>query len=381
MKIAFIGQKGIPAKQGGIEKHVQELSTRLAQYGLDVTIYSRYHYTHSQQNNYHGVNIINLPSINTKHLDAITHTLFSTIHALFQGYDIIHYQGVGPSLLSWIPRIFCPRTKVVSTFHCLDSQHQKWGYIARTFLTLGEWTTCHFSHQTIVVSKILKKYCQWKFNRDAFYIPNGASLTQKPKLDYEKKILNKYNLKKDDYILSVSRLTQHKGIHTLIQAYLKTKTTKKLVIVGSSADTDNYVNYLMELAKNNPNIIFTGQLIGTKLDVIYKNAYLFVQPSETEGLSVALLEAMSYHTPALTSNIKENLEVINNHGLKFQNRNISSLTQQINYALDHPIIIKELAQAASKKVEREYNWDTITKNTATLYHNLLHQLLGNQVSW
>ncbi|MFA5047783.1 MAG: glycosyltransferase [Patescibacteria group bacterium] len=158
MKVAFIGQKGIPTKQGGIEKHVEELSTRLAQAGFDVTVYSRPHYTGQKQKVYFykKVQIINLPSLVTKHLDAISHTFLASLHALFQNYNVIHYHGVGPSLMSFIPRIFNPRAKVIVTFHCIDRQHQKWGIFAKTMLGLGEWTACHFPHETIVVSQTLQ---------------------------------------------------------------------------------------------------------------------------------------------------------------------------------------------------------------------------------
>jgi glycosyltransferase involved in cell wall biosynthesis len=102
MKIALIGQKGIPARSGGIERHVEELSVRLAKAGHEVYVYSRKHYTQYQDKQYKGVNLIYLPSLRTKHLDAITHTLFASFDALRRDFDIIHYQGVVPSTLSLV---------------------------------------------------------------------------------------------------------------------------------------------------------------------------------------------------------------------------------------------------------------------------------------
>jgi len=230
LKIAFIGQKGIPVEQGGIEKHVQELSVGLADRGFDVTVYSRYHYTKSHQKQYLGVKIINLPSIKSKHLDAITHTLTASIHSLFQNYDIIHYHGVGPSLLSWIPRIFKPSAKVLATLHCLDREHPKWGLIAKLALTIGEWTACHFPHETIVVSKTLKKYCQKYYKHQTIYIPNGANVGSTTKRQNSSS-LKQFDLKPNKYFLSVSRLVPQKQLHTLIEAYKEINTDKKLVIV------------------------------------------------------------------------------------------------------------------------------------------------------
>ncbi len=369
MKIAFIGQKGIPTQQGGIEKHVEELSARLAKAGIDITVYSRPYYTNRKEKSYfhNGIRVINLPSIKTKNLDAITHTFISSVHALFQNYDIIHYHGVGPSLLSWIPRIFSPKSKVIVTFHCTDRQHQKWGLIARLMLTAGEWTSCHFPHETIVVSQTLQKYCLHYFKRVASYIPNGV---QTDKVS-ESNILTKYGLKQGNYFLLVSRLIQHKGVHTLIKAYKQIETPKKLVIVGDGSNTNDYVRYLKEISRGNDNIIFTGKQTGSDLNTLFTNAFMFIQPSEAEGLSIALLEAMSYGIPVLISDIEENQEVTDGYGLEFKNKNSADLARQLNFAIKHPRMIKERAIEAKKQIDKKYNWQDITKQTIALYQKTL----------
>lgn len=371
MKIAFIGQKGIPTKQGGIERHVEELSTRLASLGFNVSVYSRPGYTGDKRKSYgfKGVNIVNLTSIATKNLDAISHTLFSTIHALFQDYDIIHYHGVGPSLLSFIPRIFKPSAKVIVTFHCLDREHQKWGKFAKWMLTLGEKAACIFPHETITISKALEKYCLYNYQIKTRYIPNGVAISQSENLA----ILNDLGLEKNNYIVAISRLVRHKGVHTLIKAYAQLATDKKLVIVGDGAKTEDYVGELRELAKNNLNIIFAGQKSGADLTTLFKNAYLFVQPSETEGLSIALLEAMAYGVPAIISNIEENQEAAENLALEFVNKSPEDLKRKLMYALDNEDIIHALAARAKIRVEQNYDWKNIAESTAELYRELASQ--------
>ncbi len=370
IRIAFIGQKGIPTQQGGIEKHVEELSARLAEAGLDITVYSRPHYTKKTKKSYkyHGIKIINLPSINTKHLDAITHTFVSTIHALTQNYDIIHYHGVGPSLLSWIPRIFSPRTRVIATFHCIDRNHQKWGYFAKVALFLGEWAACRFPHRTISVSRALKQYCQIKFNQDVIYIPNGVKT--KPVKNAEK-ILAHYGLTTGNYIISVCRLVRHKGVHTLIKAYNKLHTGKKLVIVGGSSQTDDYVSELHESAKGNKNIVFTGEKSGNDLNALFKNAYLFAQPSESEGMSIALLESMAYGVPALVSDITENREAITDCGMEFKNKSVGDLAQQLSFACKHPRFMKQKAAEAKARAAKCYDWNDIAKETTMVYEEII----------
>jgi len=364
MKIALIGQKGIPAKQGGIERHVEELSIRLAEAGFEVFAYSRPHYAGKNIKTYKNVKLINLPSINTKTLDAISHTFISTIHALFQNYDIIHYHGVGPALLSWIPRLLKPHTKVVATFHCLDRKHQKWNWFARLILALGERSACQFPHQTITVSKTLKKYCEYRFDKSTVYIPNGVSLgTDEPNID----ILKEYNLIKDNYIFTASRLVRHKGIHTLIEAYNKIHTNKKLVIAGEGANTYDYVKDLKKLAAGNKNIIFVGEQISGNLKALFANAYLFVQPSEAEGLSIALLESISYGLPVIVSDIEENMEVAGNLTISFKNKDAFDLAKKLEYALDNTDKIKNNALLAKKHIDKEYDWHNIINQTIGLY--------------
>ena len=163
MKIAMIGQKGMPAVWGGVERHVEELATRLVKNNHQVTVYSRSWYS-QKRSKYQGVTLRFVPSIHTKNLDTITHTLFSTIDALRRDFDIIHYHGVGPALLSFIPRLLKPRAKVIVTFHCQDRLHGKWSFFAKIMLRLGEFAACKFPHETIAVSQTLQKYVKEKYN-------------------------------------------------------------------------------------------------------------------------------------------------------------------------------------------------------------------------
>lgn len=363
MKIALIGQKGIPSQYGGIEKHVQELAVRLKRDGFDVDAYARRWYTDVSLKEYKGVRIINLPSIRTKHLDAITHTFISSLHASFNGNDIIHYHGVGPALLAWMPRVFS-NAKVVVTFHCIDRFHQKWGWFSRAMLRLGEWAANKFAHETIAVSKTITQYCSLEYNNSVEYIPNGIS---EANVLPAQKITEEFGLTKGSYFVMVSRLVRHKGAHFLIDAYNQLDTDKKLVIVGGSAFTDDYVQELHDMAKGNSNIIFTGFQSGDILDELFSNAYAFVHPSMSEGLPIAVLEALSYGNCVIASDIPENMEVIRRHGYAFESENVNDLVKNMQFALDNPEKVARKAKAGQKFVLKTYNWEAIVTQTAELY--------------
>ena len=369
MRIYMLGQKGIPARGGGVERHVEELATRLAKNGHEVFVYCRDHYTASARvNTYHGVHCIYLPTIRTKHLDAILHTFLATIHVLFQRADIIHYHAIGPASLLWIARLVKRSATIFFTFHCQDYHHEKWGFMARLLLRFGEAMGCRFAHQVITVSKTLTKYAWTAYQRNAIYIPNGAPRIGKT---IHRRQLQRLDLTKNGYILAVARLIPHKGIHELISAYQRILTKKKLVIVGDGTYTDRYVQKLYTLAKGNPNISFLGNQIGETLATLYGNAYCFVHPSHSEGLSIALLEAMQYGRGVLTSSIPENREVIEGAGYTFRTGSVDDLAHKLDFLLRHPDCVRRAGERARLRARRDYHWETIVRTTQQCYQEAL----------
>jgi len=228
---------------------------------------------------------------------------------------------------------------------------------------MGERVACLMADKVIVISPSLAEYARAKYKIDAAYIPNGVGLPKIVKADK----IKKWGLKKDNYILTVTRLVGHKGVQYLIGAYKNLKTNKKLVIVGDGAYTDNYVNELKAMAADNKKIIFTGNQTDQALAELYSNAYLFVQPSESEGLSIALLEAMSYKRCVLVSDIRENTDVTINCGFSFKNKSIKSLQAKLNYLLEQPQLVKKLGQSVRARVSQNYNWSKIISSTLKLY--------------
>jgi glycosyltransferase involved in cell wall biosynthesis len=371
MRIAFIGQKGIPARSGGVEKHVENIAVRQAALGHEVFVYVRKHYMREYSDKTHrGVHLISTPSIRTKHLDAISHTFFSTVHALFSGYDVIHYQSIGPALLSFIPKAFLRKTRVIATFHCQDYFHKKWSWFAKMVLHIGEYIACTVPHKTIVVSEELRKYVMQAYGREATVIANGASVVDEVASD----MLKGLGLRKDHYILSVGRLVRHKGVHYLIEAFLRLKKEqpkllhgKKLVIVGTHAETRDYETFLKSLAGKSKSIVFLGERTGEELHQVFGGAACFVQPSESEGMSIALLEAMSYGLPIVASDIEANTEVLGDTGMLFDNKNVDALHARLSEMLADKTRAKSLGKAAKCRATALYDWGDIAKETLQAY--------------
>lgn len=379
MRIAFIGQKGIPTVAGGVEKHVEEVATRMAKMGHEVFVYVRNNYTDRNLSEFHGVKLIHLPSISSKNLDAISHTFLATIHALFCTYDVIHYQAIGPTSLAWIPKLLKRKTVVVATFHCQDYYHQKWGKFAQAYLKFGEWVAAHVPDKTITVSHILKDYVAKKYGCEAMYIPNGAGVQQTEKTD----ALKQWDLTEGRYILIVSRLIRHKGVHYAIETFKQLQDTSrmpnnfKLVIVGDGFYTDEYVGYLKRISEKRPNIVFAGSQGGETLAQLFSHAYLFVQPSESEGLSLSLLESMGCGVAPLVSDIDENMEAIQGCGFSFRSKDVQDLKEKMAYLLNRPNEVISVGRAAKVLAEREYSWESIARKTLGVYEDavaLKHEL-------
>jgi glycosyltransferase involved in cell wall biosynthesis len=365
MRILMIGQKGVPARSGGVERHVDELCIRLASAGHEVLVYCRRAYVKDPDLlSYNGVQLVYLPTFCSKHLETVIHTFLASVHALFQNADIIHYHGIGPSIFVWIPRLFARRTRVIATFHCQDYYHKKWKIFAQAVFRVGEYMACTWTHATIVVSQTLQEYVQARYGRQSVLIPNAVALSERKTADR----IREFGLVREGYILSVSRLIPHKGVHTIIEAYRAISRRRldmpQLVIAGGSSFTDEYAAHLKQIADGDPRILFLGEQPSDILAELYSNARFFVQASETEGLSYALLEAMSYGCPVIVSDIRENREVVPSQGMTFQTGNSGDLSVKMEVALDTD---HSCAHELQAHVLRYYNVESVLPSVMKTY--------------
>lgn len=362
MKIAMLGQKGIPATYGGIERHVEELTTRLVERGHDVTVYCRPYYT-KMKGDYRGVKMVTTPSIRTKHLDTATHCIFSMPHILSQGYDVVHFHALGPSLFAGVPRF--RGAKTVVTVHGLDWQREKWGTLATWTLRRCEYTSVYFPDRTIVVSKALREYFWEKYRQTVAYIPNG---TVTPRVRQADKI-KEMGVEPGNYVLFVGRLVPEKGCHYLLDAYKRIDTDAELIVAGGTSFSTDYVESLHEAAGEN--VRFLGYVYGDVLDELYSNARAFVLPSDIEGLPIALLEAMSFGNCCLTSDIPENLEVLGDCGVTFKHGDVGDLADKLGKLLQNTVRCDALGDRARRHVLETYDWDGVALHTEAVYYTML----------
>src|SRR4029078_13390195 len=207
MRIGMVGLKGVPFP-GGIENFTEEVGWRLAARGHQVTVYVRPYI--DVGDTYRGMRIRHLPSINTKHLDALSHTLFASIDVLFSDLDVVHYHALGPSVLAWIQRL--KGLKTVVQIHGLDWQRAKWSRFAKMCIRAGEFSAIRFPHRVVTVSEGLKTYFEAKFGTPVDYIPSGVNVEHHREPDQ----IRKWGLENGNYFLFLARIVPEKGCHHLI---------------------------------------------------------------------------------------------------------------------------------------------------------------------
>ncbi len=365
----MLGHKRIPSREGGIEIVVEQLSTRMAALGHNVTCYNRRgHHVSGKEfdsdvtNEYKGVRLIDVPTIDKRGLAAMSASLFAALKCAFGKYDVVHFHAEGPCAMLWLPKLF--GKKCIATIHGLDHRRTKWGKLASTYIMLGEKCAAKYADTIIVLSEGVKKYFKDTYGRETIFIPNGVSRAEKAKPSL---ITEKFGLKGNDYILYLGRLVPEKGIQYLINAYNRLNTDKKLVIAGGASDSDSFAAQLIETANGNANIIFTGFVQGQMLEELYSNAYVYTLPSDLEGMPLSLLEAMSYGNCCLTSDITECSDVVLDKAITFKKGNIDDLENKLRYLCSNPEIVNEYKSGAADYICERYNWDDVVSRTLDWY--------------
>ncbi len=376
----MLGHKRIPSREGGIEIVVEELSKRLVNLGCSVTAYNRKGENVAGEQfgavkglrEFEGIKIKTVPTPKSKQLNAFVYSALATLRAVFGRYDVIHFHAEGPAAMCFLPRLF--HIPTVVTIHGLDWQRSKWGGFATKYLKYGEQNAAKYADEIIVLSRAVEQYFLDTYGRRTNYVPNGIN----PAVPVEAELITeKYDIGKDGYLLYLGRIVPEKGIHYLLEAYANAQTSLPLVIAGGSSHSHEYFDELKakaaEIEKQNggKRIIFTDFVQGKELEELYSNAYVYILPSDLEGMPISLLEAMSYSNCCLTSDIPECTEVCGDNAVYFEKSNIAALTQQLDMLCESTELVAKLKAGAADYITQKYNWQSVAEETKKLYQGIV----------
>jgi len=372
MKIAVIGCKGLPAKQGGIEHYCQELYTRIATEGHEVDLFARSSYMEGGKwfatDHVGGVNVICLPSLSFKGIDALTNAAIATFLSIFNSYDVIHFHALGPAIFAGLPKMLSSG-QIVVTCHGLDWQRSKWGKLSRLLIRLGEKVAVKSADELVVVSQDIQDYFKSTYGIQATYIPTAPATYLDP--DPQESYLQSVGLEAGNYILYLSRLVPEKRPDLLIKAFQALKSPRwKLAIAGGACHTQEFTAELHKLAAGDDRIVFTGEIRGKRLSEVMRRAGAFVLPSDLEGLPLVMLEAMREGIPVIGSDIPAHRQLIGpdqERGFLFASGDIQACASVLETAMQSPEVLAIKAQAAQQFVQEQHNWQKITYEKLKLY--------------
>ena len=362
MKIAIMGIRGIPASYGGFETFADHLAVGLVKRGHDVTVYCRSSNIDYSGKTYKGVKLVFLPTIRHKYLDTVVHTFLCSLHSLFCGYQVILSCNSANSLFSVIPRM--AGSKVALNVDGLEWQRKKWNVVGKAFYKMSEYVATLFPNNIVTDARMIEKYYKEKFGASSTHIPYGAP-TEKATTD---ETLKRFHLEPEHYVLYVSRLEPENNAHLVIQAFEKTRTDLRLVVVGDAPYSSEYIANLKKT--EDPRIIFTGYVFGQGYRELQSNAYVYVQATEVGGTHPALLEGMGYGNCVLANDVPEHREVLGDAGLYFTS--MEALQQKLQHLLDSPEVVHKYKTSAVKRVEELYSWPKIVKDYEMLFAKMLN---------
>jgi len=365
MKIGVIGTRGFPEIQGGIETHCMELYTRIGSTGNnEITVYRRIPYLNSKNKkaDFKNIRFVDFHVPKNKYLETFLHSFFSTLHALFQGYDIVHYHNTGPGF--FIPLLKLTKAKVVFSYHNISYTQKKWNKLAKRFLFSSEVISITCSDYIIFVSDVVRQEIEKHYKVHRYRVLfNGVSI---PKTADKSDYIESLGLIRQKYIIAVGRFLEEKGFDYLIRAFKKTNIKDyKLVLVGDSDYPTAYSRKLKTFAKDN-DVILTGYIKGEELNQIFNFAKLFVLSSFEEGLPISLLEAMSYNIDVLASNIPANLQVGLGNDDYFKVGDEDDLAENLVQKLSH-----SRERNYKEILIKKFNWNNIALETIEVYKSLV----------
>ncbi len=368
VRVAFIGGRGLVSKYSGVESYYEQAGSELVELGHDVTVYCRSYFT-PPLTTHKGMHIKRLPTIRSKHLETLVHTLLSTVHAMVSDYDIVHFHCLGPSLFSFLPRLVGKKTVV--TVQGLDWKRKKWGKFAARVLRLGEIASIKAPSATMVVSRTLEDHFRREHRRETIYVPNGAVIPSRHRFGG----VEKWGILPDSYVLFLGRFSPEKNCDLLIRAFETLRDSAgfpqemKLVLAGGSSHSDAYAD---QLRKHESDCIRILPWTSWRdLVNLLSNAALFVLPSSIEGLSLALLDAMAAGVCVLTSDIPENKEVVSGAGFTFSQGNQKDLEHELDFLIHNPEVRRQFGQRGRDRIETEYRWPEIARSIEKTYLGVL----------
>ncbi len=353
MKIAIIGIRGIPVIYSGFEVVAEKLSIELAKKNHEMAVYCRSLHVNLSKRKHKGVELVVLPAIKGKNLETFSHSLLATLHAtIFGRYDLIYYLGVGNALFSLLPRLF--GIKTVVNVDGLDWRREKWGIAGKTYLALSEHMATIFPNEVITDSIFIKKYYKKRFGKKTKYIPYGYYSENR----FNKSSLKRFDLKKRDYLVWVGRIVPDNHLDELVNAFMKTKTSIKCVVIGDDINKNEYRDNLLKKMKKDKRFIPVGFQGREAYASLVNNSLAYIETKRSGGTHPSLVEAMGFGSLIVSNDNSAHQEVLGNTAVYYEAGSVNNLIKKIEWATSAKNNKKKdlLRKIVVKRAKQKYSW-------------------------
>lgn len=352
MKIAILGTRGVPANYGGFETLAEELGRRLADRGHRVTVYGRRGFIDPALKTYRGMRIVVLPSIRTKHLETVTHTFVSALHAACSRYDAVVLCNAANA--PFIPILRWTGIPVAINVDGLERKRRKWGAAGRSYYQLCEGLAARLPNRLVTDARVIQRYYRRFYDRSSEMIAYGGDLESPTSFA----TLDRLGLEPDQYVLYVSRFEPENNPDRVLEAWLRTAGDRRLVMVGGAPYADDLIRRIRELADDR--VVLPGTVYGEGYRELLFNCRVYVHATEVGGTHPALVEAMGASRPVLYYDTPENREVASGAGLGFRFSGSTALETVLNEVLDDGPRLDELRRGSRVRVAEKYRWSSVT---------------------
>ncbi len=362
LRIALLGSRGIPASYGGYETLMEEVSTRLAELGHEVTVYCRSHYTPRRQREHRGVRLVVLPTLRTKYFDTPVHTLLSCLHAFTQTYDAALVVNAANAV--FIPLLRLARVPAALHVDGIEKRRAKWGPAGRWIYALSERLACVLPEVIVTDAAVIRDHYRQRYQAESWMITYGVD----PRPPAREEVLERLGLEPRRYFLYVSRFEPENNPHRVVEAYRRTGGDLPLVMVGDAPYAARFIADLRRAADSR--VAFPGGVYGDGYRELQANALAYVHATEVGGTHPALVEAMGYGNCLLVNDAPENREVVGDSGLYFRAAEPETLTALFDQVLNDREAAAELGRTAAERAAQRYSWDAVTRKYQELFQEL-----------
>lgn len=369
MRIAILGTRGIPASYGGFETFAEQLSTRLAARGHEVTVYCRSHYVSPRQLEYKGVRLKVLPTIHHKYLDTVVHTFVSALHAVGGRFDAALVCNAANA--PFVSLLRMAGTPVALNVDGLEHKRRKWNWLGRRYYLLAEWLATKLPNEVVTDARVIQDYYLTRYQAESTMIAYGAEVERRT----DPQAVRAWGVEPNRYVLYVSRLEPENNAHLVIEAFKRVKTRHKLLIVGDAPYAHDYIQSLRRQSKDDARIIFTGFVFGDSYRALQQNAYCYVHATEVGGTHPALLEAMGYGNCVLTLAAPENVETVGSAALTYHDaRDLATKLQRV---LHDGAMVNAYRSRAQIRVRERYTWEQVVDRYEQMFAQMTSRVVAD----